>query len=180
MSARSKKSSRSVKSRAKSPPAQPEENVSSFTPDQLLEYKEMFAVFDKDGDNKITMHEMYALVQACGYSAQESEIDDICSSLDQNGENLFSVDDFLKVAEHFNQQINMEEMLTTCCKVFFGEDTRIQQEKLQDILQTLGNPLTNDEIKQLFFNIFPDDEDEIEVSDFVNKILGKTTDEDDE
>ena len=73
----------------------------------------------------------------------------------------------------------MEELLTTACRVFFGNDTRLYRDSLEKVLQTLGNPLTPEEIKQLFFNIFPDeDENQIEVSEFVAKILGKNPDED--
>ena len=173
-----KKSPRS--SRSKSPTVNQEIPDSPFSWEQLAEFKEMFSVFDKDGDGKITMHEMESLVQACGYTASESDLDDICSRLDQTGELLFSSDDFLKVAEHFNEQLNMEEMLTTCCKVFFADESRITAKTLTDVLTGLGNPLTTDEMKQLLFNIFPEDEDDsIEIPEFVAKILNKNPDEED-
>lgn len=149
------------------PPKEP-----AFNQDQLAEFDEAFGIFDKDGDGRITTQEMSALLGACGFSPSPEDVADYCARIDQTGENLFNKEEFLQVAEHFNNTSNLEEVVTACLRVFFGTDKKLTMEHLKNILTTLGNPLTPEEIKHLTFNIDPDGDNLIPIADVVAKICG--------
>jgi Ca2+-binding EF-hand superfamily protein len=167
------------RARSRAPPI-PEQPDGPFTLDQLAEYKETFEIFDRDKDGKVTFHEMEALVNAVGFQGQESEVDRICSRIDKTGANKFTFEEFLEVAEHFYKMINMEEILTTCFKVFFGDDKRAKVDTVREILMGIGNPLTDPELKQMFWNLDPEGDDYFETSELVKLLIGKKDDDGDE
>jgi Ca2+-binding EF-hand superfamily protein len=159
------------------PPEQPD---GPFTLDQLAEYKEAFEIFDRDGDGKVTTHEMQSLVNAVGFQGQESEVDRLCSRIDKTGANKFTFEEFLQIAEKFYAQINMEEILTTCFKVFFGDDKRAKVDQVKEILMGIGNPLTDPELKQMFWNLDPEGDDYFELAELVKLLCGEKEEDPDE
>jgi Ca2+-binding EF-hand superfamily protein len=148
-----------------------------FTRAQIAEYKEAFEIFDKDGDGKVTLHEIEALVNAVGFVPQENELEQLLQRLDQTGQMRFNFEEFMQVAEHFSQQINMEEILLTCFRVFFGDEKRAKVDELKQILMGIGNPLTDLELKQMFWNLDPDGDEWFDIQELVTLILGKKEDE---
>ena len=151
-----------------------------FSEEQLAEFKEAFGVFDKDGDGRINPQEMCALLNATGFNTSQSDVSDYCAKIDQTGENLFDHEEYLKVAEYFNKSLNTAEIINACVRVFFGGNIQMSVDELKNILTTLGNPLTPDEIKHLMFNVNPDGDDTISIEKFVNKIAGVPDQQEDE
>ena len=169
----------SSKASSKKLPAETEPDP-VFSAEQLEEFKEAFGVFDKDGDGRINPQEMCGLLNATGFSVSQSEVSDYCARIDQTGENLFDHDEYLKVAEYFNKNLNTADIINACVRVFFGENIKMSVDELKNILTTLGNPLTPEEVKHLMFNINPDGDDTIEIQGFVNKIAGIPDADDDD
>jgi calmodulin len=161
---------------------QPLEPESVFTPDQIAEYQETFEIFDRDHDGKVTLQEMEALVNAVGFQPQESQLDRLTSRIDKTGAGKFTFDEFLKIAEFFFKQINMAQILTSAFQVFFGDDKRAKVEEARTILMNYGNPLTDAELKQLFWNLDPEItvDDLFEISDMVKLLAGGKDDDGDD
>ncbi|KAH0787733.1 calmodulin [Histomonas meleagridis] len=148
-----------------------EEEETSLSQEQIADYTEMFTIFDRDEDGKINIHEMELLINAIGFYPQENELEEYCNKIDPSGDFKFDLNDFIKVASHFDAQVNLEEILTGCLKTYAGDEERIRDSKLFVYLTTLGNPLTPEEVKHLRYNAFPNGEDEVEISDFVQMLL---------
>lgn len=162
---------------------QPEKIPSIFTDEQLAELQESFDIFDKDKDGKISVPEMMPLMAAIGLAYQENELEEFCSRNDQTGSGLFKYDEFLKVAEHFREKVDMEDQLMKAFRVFlFHDDDKIMQDKtFFQILQTYGTPFTAEEIKQLKYLLHKDendpDADEFVILDFVRQMLAPKQEE---
>jgi Ca2+-binding EF-hand superfamily protein len=117
-----------------------------------------------------------------GFQPQDNALDRLTSRLDQTGAGKFNFDEFLQVAEFFFKQINMSQILTSCFQVFFGDDKRAKVDEVRTILMNYGNPLTDPELKQLFWNLDSEltVDDLFEISDLVKLIAGaKEEDADD-
>jgi Ca2+-binding EF-hand superfamily protein len=158
-----------------SPAAAPTESL--FTQEQIDEYRETFEIFDRDSDGKVTQQEMDALVNAVGLQPGENELDRQCSRIDKVGSGKFDFEEFLQIAEYFYRQINMEQILTSCFEVFFSDDKRAKVDTTRDILMNYGTPLTDPELKQLFWNLDPEGDDMYEIADLVKLIVGKKEEE---
>ena len=175
MSARSSNSARSKRSnRSRTQALEPE---GPFTADQIEEFKEAFGIFDKDGDGKVTLHEMEMLVNAVGYQPAEGEVDEICTRLDQTGTMKFTYDEFYKVAEHFHSQINMKEIISTCWRVFFSDSKTARAEGIKDLLTQQGTPLTEGEVKQLLWNLDPELPNVVDLASLTDLIVGQKEEE---
>lgn len=128
-----------------------------FTLAEIEEYKEMFGIFDKDSDGKVTMHELESLVNAVGFQPGESELDTICAKIDQTGAMKFNFEEFMQIAEYLRKLVNMDELIDKSLKVLFGTDYRTARaEVLKDYLLGMGRPLTEADVKQLLWNMDPD------------------------
>jgi Ca2+-binding EF-hand superfamily protein len=156
---------------------QPVESL--FTPEQIAEYQETFEIFDRDHDGKVTLQEMEALIHAVGFQPEENVLDRLTSRIDKTGEGKFNFDEFLQIAEVFFKQINMAQILQSCFQVFFGDDKRAKVDEVRTILMNYGNPLTDPELKQLFWNRDPEltVDDLFEISDLVKLIVGEKEDD---
>jgi calmodulin len=166
-----KREKRQLSTRSAPPPE------SLFTQEQIAEYKETFDIFDRDLDGKVTQQEMDMLVNTVGFQPGENELDRLCSRIDKLGSGKFNFDEFLLIAEYFDKQINIEQILASCFEVFFGDDPRAKVETTRDILMNYGNPLTDAELKQLFWNLDPEGNDLYKIADIVKLIVGKKEEE---
>lgn len=62
---------------------------------QLSEYKETFALFDKDNNGSINISELGAVMLSLGHDATEQELKDMISEVDSNGNGTIDFDEFL-------------------------------------------------------------------------------------
>ena len=71
-----------------------EENIkdpsTSLNSDQISEFKEAFALFDKDGDGTITTRELGTVMRSLGQNPTESELVDMINEVDADGKLLIS------------------------------------------------------------------------------------------
>ena len=54
----------------------------------IPEFKEAFALFDKDGDGSITTKELGTVMRSLGQNPTESELQDMINEVDADGMNL--------------------------------------------------------------------------------------------
>jgi hypothetical protein len=66
-----------------SPSLQADQGLSE---DQIAEFKEAFALFDKDGDGTITTKELGTVMRSLGQNPTEAELQDMINEVDVDGE----------------------------------------------------------------------------------------------
>ena len=66
----------------------------------MEEFKEAFELFDKDGDGRITCHELGIVMRSLGQQPTESELIDMVNEIDEDGMSLFLL--FLTFKAFFN------------------------------------------------------------------------------
>jgi calmodulin len=69
--------------------------TSSLTPEQIAEFREAFALFDKNGDGTIEANELYEVMKSINLSATKEEIDDMIREVDTDGDGNISFDEFV-------------------------------------------------------------------------------------
>lgn len=59
--------------------------MDGVTCEQLEEFKEAFELFDKDGDGRITAHELGIVMHSLGQTPTEQELVDMVNEIDEDG-----------------------------------------------------------------------------------------------
>lgn len=59
--------------------------MEGLTCEQLEEFKEAFELFDKDGDGRITAHELGIVMHSLGQTPTEQELVDMVNEIDEDG-----------------------------------------------------------------------------------------------
>lgn len=65
--------------------ADPNAQEQKLSETQIAEFKEAFALFDKDGDGNITTSELGSVMRALGLNPTQAELQDMVNEIDQNG-----------------------------------------------------------------------------------------------
>ena len=65
-----------------------------ITPEQQVEYREAFALFDKNGDGTITVTELGTVMRSLGNNPTETELQDMINEVDADGNGTLEFDEF--------------------------------------------------------------------------------------
>ncbi|XP_037948978.1 uncharacterized protein LOC119680298 [Teleopsis dalmanni] len=138
-----------------------------FDPEQIAEFKESFAYFDKDCDGNITAKELGILMRYLGTNTTEAELIDIVRSADVDGSGKIDFIEFLiilsnKMKEECNcisiPKINVGDRLSPYQIAEFREvftrfdndnDGYISGKELGSIMQALGLYPTESQLRQI-------------------------------
>ncbi len=71
--------------------------VSSSPLLSIVDFKEAFAMYDKDGDGEISVRELITVMRCLGLNPSESEIVEIMANLDLDGKYKFCLSTSLKM-----------------------------------------------------------------------------------
>ncbi|XP_076821552.1 uncharacterized protein LOC143468310 [Clavelina lepadiformis] len=82
----------------------------ALTQQQIMAFKEAFDLFDNDGGGTIDEHELKETLQSVGIEIEESEIHDIMSRVDKDGDGAIDFDDFLNLMT--NTEMFMEAFVS--------------------------------------------------------------------
>lgn len=59
--------------------------MEDLSQEQIAEFKEAFALFDKDGDGTITMIELGIVMKSLGQNPTDAELQDMINEVDSDG-----------------------------------------------------------------------------------------------
>eukprot|EP00249_Psilotum_nudum_P034657 c5400_g1_i1 orf=127-339(+) len=66
-----------------------------LTQEQIAEFKEIFALFDKDGDGCITTKELGTVMRSLGQNPTEAALQDLINEVDADGNGTIEFVEFL-------------------------------------------------------------------------------------
>ena len=71
--------------------------AADLTDEQIAEFKEAFALFDKDGDGTITTKELGTVMRSLGQNPTEAELQDMINEVDADGNGTIDFPEFLNL-----------------------------------------------------------------------------------
>ena len=114
-----------------------------LTEEQISEFKEAFALFDKDGDGTITTKELGTVMRSLGQNPTEAELQDMINEVDADGNGTIDFPEFLTLMARKIKDTDTEEELREAFKVFDRDGNQlISAADLRQILTTLGDNLS--------------------------------------
>jgi calmodulin len=89
-----------------------------LTDEQIAEFKEAFALFDKDGDGTVTTKELGTVMRSLGQNPTEAELQDMINEVDADGNGTIDFPEFLNLMARKMKDTDSEEELREAFKVF--------------------------------------------------------------
>ena len=148
--------------------------VDNLTDEQIIEFREAFQAFDKDGNGSITTKELGTVMRSLGQNLSEAEIKEMIDIVDEDKNGTIDFQEFLHLMERKMKIINKEEELLEAFNVLDRDGSgKISKYELRYIIMNTEKGITGEEIEEFIKTIGTDDEGNIDLHDFVNVLMSQ-------
>eukprot|EP00434_Breviolum_minutum_P010249 symbB.v1.2.009044.t1/scaffold569.1/size186053/13 len=129
-----------------------------FTPEQIAECKELFQIFDKDGDGEIDRTEFLPMMKALGLNLSTPELEMFFKRMDYNGDGSVQLPELVHFLEGISQPISLEQELQEAFAFFSPEEididahdsvTAIHPRGLAQIFADMGEDISELECREM-------------------------------
>ncbi|CAL9737594.1 calmodulin [Monosporozyma servazzii] len=139
---------------------------SNLTEEQIAEFKEAFALFDKDNNGYISSSELATVMRSLGLSPSEAEVADLMNEIDVDGNHKIEFSEFLALMSRQLKSTDSEQELLEAFKVFDKNgDGLISAAELKHVLTSIGEKLTDAEVDDMLKEV-SDGSGEIDIQQF--------------
>ncbi len=138
--------------------------------DPINEIKEMFKLFDKDGDGKISNDEVSSLLVSLGRESTDEEIENLIKAVDKDGNKTIELNRFVSYMESYYKL--SQDKVDNTVNAFKMFDTNgngcISGLEFKNILMNYGGKLSEKEVEQIFKESNINNEGNLAYSEFVD------------
>ena len=139
-----------------------EMTTSVLTEELFLQYRKAFSVYEKE-EGKIPKKDLGILLRSLGQNPTEAELQDMINEVDADRKGTIEFHEFLSMMERKKDYIESEDEVLAAFRVFDGDGTGfVSADELREVLTSLGEKLTEEEVEELF------SEGEIDANGFIN------------
>jgi len=150
------------------------DQAQDLTEDQIQEFKEAFALFDKDGDGTITTKELGTVMRSLGQNPTEAELHDMINEVDADGNGTIDFTEFLSLMARKMKDTDTEEELREAFKVFDKDNNGfISAAELRHVMTNLGEKLTDEEVDEMIREADIDGDGQVNYDEFVKMMMAK-------
>jgi len=140
----------------------------SLTIEEINEYKQAFALYDRNSNGTINQSELLSVLRSLGQNPTEQEVQDIINEMDANKNGKIEFQEFLEKMAERNERNDMSEDLRNAFRVFDANgDGRISVEELRHVMVNLGDPLTDEEVDEMMREADKDNDGYVDIEEFV-------------
>ena len=148
--------------------------VDNLTDEQIIEFREAFQAFDKDGNGSITTKELGTVMRSLGQNLNEVEIREIIDEVDEDKNGTIDFQEFLSLMARKMKITDKEDELLDAFKTLDIEGTgKILKYDLRNIILSTECGITGDDFEDLLKMINVDDEGYITLHDFIKKLMSQ-------
>ncbi|GAA0139183.1 calmodulin-related [Lithospermum erythrorhizon] len=140
--------------------------------EQIVEFKEAFSLFDKDGDGCITVDELATVIRSLDQNPSEEELQDMFAEVDADGSGTIEFTEFLALMAKKIKETDVEEELKEAFKVFDKDQNGyISASELRHVMINLGEKLTDEEVEQMIREADLDGDGQVNYDEFVKMMM---------
>jgi len=124
-----------------------------LTEEQTAEFREAFALFDKDGDGTISTKELGMVMNSLGQKPTPQELENMIREVDIDGNGEIDFDEFLTMMAKKLKETDLEEDIREAFRVFDNKATgTISTQELRHIMSNLGEKMKDSEIDEMILH----------------------------
>jgi len=138
---------------------------------RLTDYKDAFALFDKDKDGRISKLELKEMFKALGQTPSDQDISDMVREVDSTKQGNIGLADFIGMMTRRRKELAIEEDddIQQAFKAFdLNKDGFIDGSELKTVLERLGEKLTESEVADIIKDADKDNDGKLNFNEFLS------------
>jgi calmodulin len=143
-----------------------------FTEEQIAEFKEAFALFDKDGDGSITSKELGTVMRSLGQNPTEPELQDMINEVDTDGNGTIDFPEFLTMMARKIKETDSDDEIREAFRIIDKDGSGfISASELKQVMIDLGEELTDRVIEEMIREADVNGDGQIDYEEFVRMMM---------
>ena len=148
--------------------------IDDLTDQQIIEFREAFQAFDKDGNGSISTKELGTVMRSLGQNLSEAEIKQMIEIVDEDKSGTIDFKEFLNLMARNMKIVNKEEELLDALNTLDQDGSgKISKYKLRNIILKTDKKMTGEEIEEIIKTFDIDEEGNIDVQDFIQILMSQ-------
>ena len=124
--------------------------IDDLTDQQIIEFREAFQAFDKDGNGSISTKELGTVMRSLGQNLSEAEIKQMIEIVDEDKSGTIDFKEFLNLMARNMKIVNKEEELLDALNTLDQDGSgKISKYKLRNIILKTDKKMTGEEIEEI-------------------------------
>lgn len=134
----------------------------------ILEFREAFSLFDKDGDGFVSSKELGTVMRSLGQNPTEAELQDMINEVDTDGNGTIDFPEFLTMMSRKIFDDDSDAELKEAFKTFDSDGNGfISAAELRHVMTNLGEKLTDEEVEEMVREADIDGDGHVNYEEFV-------------
>ena len=148
--------------------------IDNLTDEQIIEFREAFQAFDKDGNGSITTRELGTVMRSLGQNLSEAEIKEMIDIVDEDKNGTIDFQEFLNLMARKMKIIDKEEELLDAFNILDRDGSgKISKYELRYIIMSTDSKIKGDDIDDIIKTIGTDEEGKIDLQDFIDILMSQ-------
>ena len=148
--------------------------VDNLTDEQIIEFREAFQAFDKDGNGSITTKELGTVMRSLGQNLSDAEIKEVIDEVDEDKNGTIDFQEFLSLMARKMKIIDKEDELIDAFKVLdLNGNGKISKYELRYIILSTESGFTGNDVDELLKIAEIDEDGNIDLHDFIKTLMSQ-------